>query len=173
MYNPYNPKQLGACGPKNKGCPEGVEQYFVAMDSVEFDSASPVSYDNPYCHRCMMVTNPENGNTVTVYLTDSCVGCGANAIDLSLQAMSDLVGGNDQAYKQGIIKNAQWKLVPCPETLGAGDFILETTDDTPASTDDIAVMEVVLSFQDESGALKIAMGLVSLMSLLFLQLYYC
>jgi hypothetical protein len=121
MYNPYNPKQLGACGSKKEGCPEGVEKYFVAMDSVEFDSASPVSYDNPYCHKCMMVTNPENGNSVTVYLTDSCVGCGANAIDISLQAMSDLVGGNNQAYKQGIIANAQWKHVPCPEILGAGE----------------------------------------------------
>jgi expansin (peptidoglycan-binding protein) len=69
----------------------------------------------------MLVTNLENGNNVTVYLTDSYVSCGANAIDLSLQAISDLDGEKNQAYKQGIIANAQWKHVTCPETLGAGE----------------------------------------------------
>ncbi|KAL3896561.1 MAG: hypothetical protein SGCHY_003997 [Lobulomycetales sp.] len=120
VYNPFNPKQYGACGPKKANAPNGAEQYFAAMDSVEFNKKSPGgnSYKNSYCGKCMQVTNPGNGNSVVVYLTDSCVGCGNGNIDISLAAMSDLVGGVKTAYSLGILQNAPWKHVSCPATLG-------------------------------------------------------
>lgn len=120
-YSPFSKKQLGACGPKVPDTPNGAEQYFVAMDSKEFNANSPGgnSYKNPYCHRCMKVTHPDNGKQIVAYLTDSCVGCGEGNIDLSLQGMSDLVGGNKKAYHLGILRGVNWELVDCPNTLGS------------------------------------------------------
>jgi LysM repeat protein len=122
-YNPFSKKMLGACGPKRDEAPIGVEKFYVAMNGKTFDSYTPMasygpnSYGNTLCGTCLRVTNPDNGKQTVVFLTDSCPSCPDGAIDLSLSAMSQLVGSSEQAYHQGIIKNAAWETVKCPASL--------------------------------------------------------
>jgi hypothetical protein len=145
---------------------------------------------------------------------------------VSIAAMTDLTGSSEQAYKQGIIANAQWKHIACPSKLGQSDAIyrpppppaerveevLATEDVAPlaaaysaapesetesaeqeatpedtrykcanadASTDNTATEETTddtetastdstdeVAAQIESGSLRIAIGLASLISML-------
>jgi hypothetical protein len=130
--SPFDETMLGACGPKRHNAPHNVENYFVALNSIQFDSETPNdnTYSNPLCATCLLVTHATLHTQTTVYLTDSCVGkdgsCKEGDIDLSLDAFSDLVGSHDEAYHVGVAQ-VSWETVPCPESLPVHSEVKEAT----------------------------------------------
>ncbi|KAL3896562.1 MAG: hypothetical protein SGCHY_003998 [Lobulomycetales sp.] len=115
-YNPFNEKQLGACGPPKGHLPIGAEKYFVALNGPQFDPYTPPgnTWGNTLCGSCILVK--KGGKSVTAYLTDTCPSCSYGAVDLSVSAFSQLVGGYDQAYHIGLM-DVEWEYVSCPEVL--------------------------------------------------------
>jgi hypothetical protein len=71
---PFDPNMYGACGPKRDDAPEGIEHYYAAISSLNFDPETPMasyghnSWGNPLCGLCLKVTHRELKTQTVVYL---------------------------------------------------------------------------------------------------------
>jgi len=80
----YQEGQAGACGTVHSD-----NDLIAAIDKAWWPSEGATS--SPYCGRSVLITNNENGKTVTVTVADVCPGCvSANSLDLSLGAFKQL-----------------------------------------------------------------------------------
>ncbi|KAH9856072.1 RlpA-like double-psi beta-barrel-protein domain-containing protein-containing protein [Lenzites betulinus] len=78
---------VGACGIFNTDA-----DFIVAVDAATFDSfpgATANPNNNPICNRQLTATTAD-GKSVTVTVTDRCVGCAQGSIDLTPSAFSQL-----------------------------------------------------------------------------------
>ncbi|KAI0742257.1 RlpA-like double-psi beta-barrel-protein domain-containing protein-containing protein [Daedaleopsis nitida] len=77
---------LGACGHANTDA-----DFIVAVDHTTFDTwpgATANPNNNPLCGRTMRVD--AGGRSVTVVITDKCMGCAPGSVDLSPTAFLQL-----------------------------------------------------------------------------------
>lgn len=77
---------LGACGENQTG--DGYTEDIVALSH---DMMGPESNNNPYCGRKIQIQ--ANGKTTTATVSDKCMGCDTDSIDVSKKVFIDLWGG--------------------------------------------------------------------------------
>jgi hypothetical protein len=115
---PFAPYGVGHCAQ------EPVDKkYYAALNSKAFPGN---------CGLCAKITRGDA--CVVVPIVDSCPTCagsGQSGIDVSLQAFSDLVGGESQARHLGIV-SVSWEVVTCPNSRKSTGS-KETTDTDPCS----------------------------------------
>ncbi|KAF7913894.1 uncharacterized protein EAF01_000300 [Botrytis porri] len=92
--------QGGSCSFSTYTLPSNI--FGTALSDSNWATASQ-------CGRCVSVTGP-SGNSVTAMITDECVGCGTNHLDLYTKAFSSLA-----PLSKGII-GITWDYVDCPIT---------------------------------------------------------
>ncbi|KAL3896560.1 MAG: hypothetical protein SGCHY_003996 [Lobulomycetales sp.] len=147
-YPPFNSPVYGACGPKPDGAPENVEEYYMALNSAQFDPETPYgnTWGNTLCGSCVRVKFPAKQTETVVYLTDSCPSCEHGDVDLSLKAMTELTGSDDASYYLGRLP-VTWEAVPCPAVMGAQTKASEYENQQVASAGDETEESKVESIQ--------------------------
>ncbi|KAI8926263.1 hypothetical protein BC831DRAFT_457077 [Entophlyctis helioformis] len=100
---PVAPFGIGACGtsffPSNP-------RYFVAMNAGAYRASD--------CGLCARVSF--QGRSTVGPVVDRCAGCGTG-IDISLPMFGELVGGEAEARRRGVVQ-VDFEIIPCPAGRG-------------------------------------------------------
>jgi hypothetical protein len=110
---PVPPAGTGACG--TKFVPSNPKYFAaLALDTFKtYQSTWPASI----CGQCVKVSYAPTGKSVVVPIVDACPGCQNRspwALDISHQAMADLLGSWDKATNLGII-DISWVVSNCED----------------------------------------------------------
>ncbi|KAJ3267598.1 hypothetical protein HK104_005754 [Borealophlyctis nickersoniae] len=107
---PYNGGGYGACynifGEDRIVLPKNFNK-FAALNTYQYRTLGA----KKVCSLCLQLSY-NNASTV-VQIVDSCPGCKPYGVDIARSAMSELVGGWDQAWWIGTIENVTWYVVSC------------------------------------------------------------